>query len=142
VLGLVVGGAAAVEAIVFLHDLPGAESLAPLILVAADDVAVTVAEHGGQVLALDTLCQQHRPLAFEGIVEYAPVVAHALEGRADLVPEIAVQIRQPLGVLTLSRDRDPAAELLHVVTVVVVGQRAVDDGLAALRCAHAAASAS
>ena len=68
VLALVVGGAAAVEAVAVAGRDPRAFALGPLVLQAADDVAVAVAEHRRQRGILDVGREQHRPLVRQRVV--------------------------------------------------------------------------
>ena len=53
VLALVVGGAASVEAVAVARDDPRAFAFGPLVLLAADDVAVAVAQDGRQAGRLE-----------------------------------------------------------------------------------------
>ena len=60
VLALVVGGAAAVHAVALDHDLPRRQALPPLLLLAADHVAMAVGQHGGLGGVLDPPRDQER----------------------------------------------------------------------------------
>ena len=60
VLALVVGGAAAVPAVGFLGQHPGRQARAPLVLQAADGVAVAVGQDGRAVRALQPFGEQDR----------------------------------------------------------------------------------
>ena len=112
VLALVVGGAAAVEPVAVAGGDPGALALGPLVLQAADDVAVAVAEHGRQLGVLDAGREQHRPLARQRVVVDARGEAQAREGRRHLLVEIAAQLGQAVGQqLALGAEGDAAREL-------------------------------
>ena len=60
VLALVVGGAAPVPAAAAADDLPRRAAVAPLAVVARDDVAVAVGQHRRQRRILDALGEEHR----------------------------------------------------------------------------------
>ena len=68
VLALVVGGAAAVEAVAVARRHPRTLALGPLVLQAAHDIAVAVAEHRRQRRILDARGEQHRALALDRVV--------------------------------------------------------------------------
>ena len=58
VLHLVVRGAASIKLVAVPRDLPGALTLGPLLLEPADDVAVSIAQHGGQIFSFDPCSKQ------------------------------------------------------------------------------------
>ena len=60
VLALVVGGAAAIHSLAFDHDLPRRQALPPLVLLAADHVAMAVGQHGRLGGILDPAGDQER----------------------------------------------------------------------------------
>ena len=66
VLALVIGGAAAIDAIAFRRRPPRIEIVAPFADHAVDDVAVAVGEHGRQRSVLAIVRQQIRALAGRG----------------------------------------------------------------------------
>src|SRR3546814_19404045 len=59
-LAFVVGGAAAVQPVALLDNPPWRETVPPLVVIAADDVAMPVSQHGRQIVALDELGEQNR----------------------------------------------------------------------------------
>jgi|HubBroStandDraft_4_1064222.scaffolds.fasta_scaffold00243_4 hypothetical protein len=127
VLALVVGGAAAVEALATRGQRPGRQPLMPLRLQPADDVAMAVAEHGRAGALLAPLGDQDRPAANR--------VGHDLAGeaesgqrRGDLVGKIGVQCRRALLDLALGRDRDTAAEIGGEPALVEIGLGSGDRG--------------
>jgi hypothetical protein len=71
VLALVVGGAAPVPAIAFDADLPWRKPVAPLRIVAVDDVAVTIGENRRTIVAFMPLREKKRRAA-RRIVEESP----------------------------------------------------------------------
>src|SRR3546814_17499890 len=82
------------SAVALLDDGPGRQPVPPLLVIAADDVAMPISQHGRQVVAFDTLGQQHGPGARKGIVEDAPFVAHRGETGPDLLDQIAIEDRK------------------------------------------------
>jgi hypothetical protein len=69
VLSLVIGGAAAVDARALDAHHPGGKAAAPLLVEAADGVAVPVDQHGEQRRVLDAL--SHQEGRARGVVEHA-----------------------------------------------------------------------
>ncbi len=130
VLRLVVGGAAAVVALALLGHRPGIEPGAPLRLEAPDDVAVAIGQHGRQGGALDAFADQERAARRLGVVEHLNVVAHGLEGRADLLGEIGRQIGPALLDLALGVVGDPTRQILDEAAVVPAPHRPLDRRLA------------
>src|SRR3546814_17063034 len=75
------------SAVALLDDGPGRQPVPPLLVIAADDVAMPIPQHGRQIVALDTLGQQKGPGARKGLGEVAPFVAH----RGELGPDLHEQ---------------------------------------------------
>ena len=97
VLALVVGGAPPVEAIALAGGDPRTLALGPLLLHAADHVAVAVAQHRRQPGILEARGEQHRALAGQRVIVDARGEAQALEGGRHFLVEIAVQLGQARG---------------------------------------------
>ena len=110
VLALVVRRAAAVIAAVTLGQRPRRKTVLPRIVEAADRVAVAIAEHGRQALALDALGIEERPFGLR-VREHAARKAHRLERGAHLGFDVAREVGGAVGVLTLGRDRDAARKV-------------------------------
>src|SRR5262245_16203287 len=132
VLPLVVGSAAAVDALALARELPGLEARAPLALLSAYHVAVRVAEHGRQPLVLDALGDEERAVLAGGVARDAAFEAHVLKGFGDLGLEIARELRRARRVLALRRDRHPPCEILREAPLVEIALGS-EDGL---RAAH------
>src|SRR5262249_57330443 len=84
VLPLVVGRAAAVDALTVARELPRLEPGAPLAFLPADHVAVGVAQHRRDLLVLDPLGDQERAVPAGRIGRDAAGESHALEAFGDL----------------------------------------------------------
>ena len=85
VLALVVGGAAAVPAVAFLRQAPGREAGAPLLVQAADRVAMAVEQDGRAGRVLDPLGGQDGAEALQRVRMDGDGEAHAFEPGADAV---------------------------------------------------------
>ena len=122
VLALVVGGAAAIDAIAVARGDPGTLALGPLVLQAADDVAMAVAEHGRQLGILDAGGEQHRPLARQRVVVDAGREPHARERGRHLLVQVAVELGLAGGQqLALGLEADAAGQLGLEGTLVDIG---------------------
>jgi hypothetical protein len=75
------------------------------------DVAMGVAEHRDRVRALDPLGIEERSARPCRLVHDGAGQAHALEGRAKLRLQIALELGRPLRVLTFGRDRNATGEV-------------------------------
>ena len=74
-------------------ELPRRAAVAPLAVVAGDDVAVAVDQHRGQRRILDALGEEHRRRAGDRVVPDRPAKAEPLGRGADLVREVARERR-------------------------------------------------
>jgi hypothetical protein len=127
VLALVVGRPAAVPALPLDHDPPGMQSGPPPLLLAEDNVAVAVDEHGREVVAFVPLRDQERGAAL-GTVDDARRAAEPLGDRWDhLVGEVRPQDRSAAGILALRRESNPAHEVGEEPTGIKVLRRMIDD---------------
>jgi hypothetical protein len=120
VLALVVGGAATIEALALRLYLPGREALAPLRLLAADDVTMAVAEDGDELGVLDALGQQERAASRDRVGQDAAGEAQALERGRHLGRQIGFKIGPAGRVLAFSGDGHAAAEIGHETAVVEI----------------------
>ena len=110
VLALVVGGAAAIDALAFGRGFPGIEIVAPLAFHAVDDVAMAIGEHGRQRGILAIIRQQIRTLAARRFDQAGGEVERG-EGGLQVVDEIGAQRLAAAGVLAFGPVTDPAVEL-------------------------------
>src|SRR6185437_1231166 len=108
-LPLVVGAAAAVNAIAFRRQAPGIEIVTPFANHAVDDVAMTVSQDSWRRAALLAFSKQIRVLS-AGRLDYPGREAHLRKGRLQPFFEIGAQHLFPAGVLALRRIGNPAAE--------------------------------
>jgi hypothetical protein len=92
VLAFVVGGASAVPAVAFGGEGPGRKALAPLIVQAADGVAVAVGENRGAVRALEALGEQDWAEAGDGIGVDLDGEAEALEPGLDADGQVTLDV--------------------------------------------------
>src|SRR5262249_8627869 len=132
VLALVVGRAPAVDALAVARELPRLEPGAPLALLAADDVAMSVAQHRRERRALDALGDEEWAVVARRIGHHAAGEAHALEAFRDLGLEVAHELCAPRRVLALGGYRHAAREVLEEPSLVEVALGG-EDGL---RAAH------
>src|SRR5688572_4393999 len=119
VLALVVGGAAAVEAIALALQRPGIEARAPAFFLAADHVAVAVGEDRDQRGVLDALGEQERSLG-DRMSQRAAAEAELFEARLHLCREVAREVRGPVRVLALGGDGDAARKIGEEAALVEV----------------------
>ena len=110
-LALVVGRAAPVPAVALDGDRPGIARLAPLCVVAADNIAVAVHENGRQVGGFAASRQQKRSASGDRIVDHAARETQALRRRQQLVGEIAAKLRGALRFLALGPVGDATPEV-------------------------------
>ena len=110
VLALVVGGAAAVDALALDGERPRRQSRAPQIVEPAHGVAVAVDQHGQRVRVFDALGHQERRAVALRILEHAAGEAERRERRRHLVAQIGPQRLGALRLLAGARDRDPPAQ--------------------------------
>ena len=111
VLALVVGGATAVETLAVARQLPGIESLLPALVLAPDDVAVTVREDRDEGRVLDALSEEKRPASGKRIWKQSALEPQALEAGLHFGREVALEVCGPLRVLAFGGDGDPAREV-------------------------------
>ncbi len=90
VLALVVGGAAAIDALAFGRGLPGIEIVAPFAFHAVDDIAMAIGEHGRQRGILAIVRQQIRPLAARRFDQAGGEIERG-EGGLQVLDEIGAQ---------------------------------------------------
>jgi hypothetical protein len=131
-LALVVGDPPAVPTAGRLDQAPGREPRLPFRFQATDHVAVAVAEHCRPALVLDALGEQEGGLG-PRVGEGPALEAHRLEGRLDLLLEVADQRRGLLRILALRRNRDAARQGLAKCTRVELATGKVD-GFHARHC--------
>ena len=131
VLALVVGRAAAVPAVALLGQDPGVEARPPLVVVAAHHVAVAVAHHGGQLVALVAARDQEGPAALERVVVDRAVEAERLQDRRHLLGEVTVELRLLRGLLTLRVDGDAARQVGEIAARIEIVGDARDGSFAA-----------
>ena len=112
VLALVVGSAAAIDAVVDRRHLPGIEPAAPFADHAIDDVAVAVDQDGRQCVALTMLRDEERRLAAGGF--HQPALEIELgKGRTHFLFEIGAQLGLTPGALAFGPVGDTAPESLQ-----------------------------
>ena len=112
VLALVVGSAAAIDAVVDRRHLPGIEPAAPFADHAIDDVAVAVDQDGRQRVALTILRDKERRLAAGGF--HQPALEIELgKGRPHFLFEIGAQLGLTPGALAFGLVGDTAPESLQ-----------------------------
>ena len=126
VLALVVGRAAAVHPVAFDHDLPRRQALPPLLLLAADHVAVAVGQHGGLGGILDAAGDQERAVLGARVGQDGAVVAHLLQRLAHLARDVLLQGGHGILLLAGRRDGHPALQLGQKAAVVEILFRARD----------------
>src|SRR5262249_24831339 len=129
VLPLVVGRATTIEALAFDRDRPRREPGAPLIVEAADGVAVAVQQYGERGAVLGALRHQER--RSERVVEHTRVEAERSNARRDLVIEIAAQRRGPFRLLAAARERHAPSQVDEKLAAVEIGVGAGDCSAAA-----------
>ncbi len=110
VLALVVGGAAAIDAIADLRGPPRIEAAAPLPFHAVDDVAMPVHQHGGRVRALAVLGHEKRRLAAGGF-DHARGEIERGQRRRQFIVEIGPQLPLAPAALAFRPVSHPAAEI-------------------------------
>ena len=129
VLSLVVGGAAAVDAVAFHRQHPRRKSRPPQIVEAADGVAVAIDQNGEQGGILDAFRDQERRT--RRIVEHARGETEQSEARCHLIVEITAQGAGAFRLLAGARNGDAAPQIDEELAVVEIGMRAGDRGSAA-----------
>jgi hypothetical protein len=128
-LALVVGGAAAIPARAFDGERPRRQAAPPLIVEAADGVAMTVDQHRDQGGIFDAFRhQERRPLR---VVEHARGEAERGEARDHLVVEIRAQYAGAFRLLAGARDGDAPLKVDEEFAAVEMGVGASDRGGAA-----------
>ena len=108
-LALVVGGAAAVDAVARRGDPPGIEIIPPFSDHAVDDVAVTVHQDRGRRGVLAIFGQQIRMLPARGFDQSCREI-ELRESRLQFLFEVAAQAVAPFGILAFGGIGDPAVE--------------------------------
>ena len=124
VLPLVVGSAAAIEAIAFHGEPPRRETRAPHIVLAAHRVAVPIDQDGGEPRILRAVRNQDRRTL--RIVKDAAGKSDRSERRLQLLVEIAPQLGGAFRFLAAARNGNPAAQIGKERTTVEIGVRAGD----------------
>ena len=109
VLALVVGGAAAIDALAFGRGFPGIEIVAPFAFHAVDDIAMAIGEHGRQRGILAIIRQQIRTLAARRFDQAGGEIERG-EGGLQVVDEIGAQRLAAAGILAFGPIADPAVE--------------------------------
>ena len=107
VLALVVGGAAAIDAIALDRGLPWIEIVAPFADHAAHDIAMTVGQEGWQRGVLTIVRQQIGAPAGRGFDQPGREIQRS-ECRLQILHEIGAQRRAARGILTLGAIAQPA----------------------------------
>src|SRR5688500_1947377 len=128
-LRFVVGGAAAVPALAVDGERPRIEVMAPLAFEAADNVAVAVAQHRRQAIALVARRDEERSALGDRVGQDLGRIAHAPEGRRDLALQIDAELRPALRHLAFSPERDAAREIVPERAGIEVALGAPDRGL-------------
>jgi hypothetical protein len=100
-----------------LSTTPGRQALAPAIVLAADHVAVAVAQHGGQAVAFMALGHQERRKRLRMLQHPARETERA-QRRDHLLVEVAAHLGGALRILALGGHRDPPRERVEQRTVV------------------------
>src|ERR1051325_4073017 len=116
-LALVVGGAAPVETVALARQRPRIEARAPLALLAADHVAMAVAQDRERVAGLAALGDEERP-ARRGVRHDAALAAERRQRRRHLLGEIALELRRACGILALGADGDAPGQLCREAAAV------------------------
>ncbi len=116
-LALVVGRAAAIEPIALDHDLPRRQALPPLLLLAADHVAVAVGQDGGRAI-FATRVGQH-----------GAVVAQLFERFGHLARDVLLQGRHGILLLAGGRNCHPSLQLRQKAALVEIFFRAPDGAI-------------
>jgi hypothetical protein len=129
VLALVVGGAAAVQAVAVGRHGPRALAAGPRRVLAADHVAVAVHQHRGQRRVLDTAADQQRAVGrFRVGVDRGRETQRG-QRRGDLVGQVALQLGARRRVLAFGADGHAAGQVAQEGAAVEVrargGQRVV-----------------
>ncbi len=114
-LPLIIGGAAAINAIVDPCQPPGIETIAPFPHHAVDDVAMAVHQDGRQRCTFAMLRQKKRRLPARGLNQAGGEVELG-ERRLQFLFEIGAQGVRPLGILALRPKTHPAVELSEECT--------------------------
>ena len=126
VLALVVGGAAAVHAVALDHDLPRRQALPPLLLLAADHVAMAVGQHGRLGGVLDPPRDQERAVFAARVGQHGAVVAELFQRFGHLARDVLLQRRHRILLLAGGRNRHPPLQLGQKAAVVEIFLRAPD----------------
>ena len=135
VLALIVGGAAAVPAVARAGQAPGVEAGLPLILQAADRVAMAVGDDG-RAGALDAFGEQDRAAALHRVGVDGAGEAELLEPGQHALVEVGVEVRAVARLLAGAADGDELAEPFLEPAAIEERQRLVDR--ACPRAVHAA----
>ena len=128
VLALVVGGAAAVDAVALDRQGPGRKPRPPQIVETADGVAVAVEQDGDQLGIFDAFRHQERRSLAERVVENARRKVELGQARHHLVVEIAAQHAGALRLLAGARNGDPPRQIGDEFAAVEIGVRTRDRG--------------
>jgi len=129
VLALVVGGAAAIEIVAALGELPRREAVAPLPVEPTDDVAMAIAEYRERVAVFAALGKEERSGA-GGVGEAPAAKAQRFQARPQLVLEICHERGGAAVILALGRDGDAPREIADETAVIEIGERLGDRGVA------------
>src|SRR5262245_11853928 len=111
VLAFVVGGAAAIPAIAFDGERPRSEWLAPLLLIASNNVAMSVDENGRKLGAFVPRRNEHGPMRRDRVVDDSCTEPAAYDRCRDFVGEIAPQHGPTRVFLAFGAIRDAPREI-------------------------------
>ncbi len=128
VLALVVGGAAAVDAVALDGQGPGRKPRPPQIIETADGVAVAVEQDGDQLGIFDAFRHQERRALAQRVVENARREVELGQARHHLVVEIGAQHAGALGLLAGARDGHPPRQIGDEFAAVEIGVRTRNRG--------------
>ena len=120
VLALVVGRAAAIHLVAFDHDLPRRQPVPPLVLLAADHVAMAVGQHRRLAVVLDPAGDQERPVFRPRIGQHRAVVAELLQRLGHLARDVLLQRGHRALLLAGGGDGDTALEIVQEAAVVEI----------------------
>ncbi len=109
VLALVVGGAAAIDALALDGGPPGIEIVAPFAGHAVDDVAMAVGEHGRQRSILAIVGEQIRPLPARRFDQPRLEIERS-KGRLQFLDQISAQRRAGIFLLAFGAVADAAVQ--------------------------------
>ena len=129
VLALVVGGAPAVHPVALDHDLPGRQARAPLLLLAADHVAVAIGQDRRLGRVLDPAGDQEGAVFAARVGQHGTVVTELLQRLGHFAGDVLLQGGHGALLLAGRGDGHPPLQLLEEAAVVEIflcaGDRAI-----------------